>query len=112
MRFTVSIALLALFALGAPPVFAETPAPPLPLASFAAPSTGFIDDSFAVRSDGKAIAFVTTDGASPGALHVAEVGGAQRESPGAPATTTRLYWLGDDRVLVVSRTAARLSGVV
>ncbi len=94
---------LPLFALSSP-ARAEPPAA-APVATFPAPSSGFIDDAFAIRSDGKAIAYLTTDGASQATLHLAEFGGAQTEVPNLPVTVSALHWLGPDRLLIVSRSA-------
>jgi hypothetical protein len=104
-RLALSLALLAA------PVAVVHAQTPTPVASYSPGSAAFIDDAFALRDDGKSIVFVTTDGAAPATLHIAEVGGAQRETPGLPPSTAALYWLGPERVLAVSRDA-RLTGVV
>ncbi len=74
-----------------------------PLAVYSAPSSGFVDDAFAIRDDGRAIAYVITDGATSASLRVAELGGVQSEVTGLPTTVSALYWLGDARLLVVAR---------
>jgi hypothetical protein len=78
-----------------------------PLAVYSAPSSGFVDDAFAIRDDGKAIAYVITDGATSATLRIAELGGLQSEVAGLPTTVNALHWLGPDRVLVVARDADR-----
>src|SRR5258706_16397700 len=103
-RSTFSLALVAL-ALGS-----ASADPPAPIASYPAPSGVFIDDSFALRADGKSIAFVTTDGASPATLHFAELGGAQHEIAGLAPATAAVHWLGPERVRAVPPTPSRLSG--
>jgi hypothetical protein len=70
-----------------------------------APEPGrFIDDAFALRSDGKAIAYATTDGATATTLHLAQIGGGGDKSvPGLPSELAAIHWLDDTRVLVVAR---------
>jgi hypothetical protein len=77
--------------------------PPAPLARFNT-DAGFIDDAFALRPDGKAIAYLTTDGATSATLHIAELASAASELKveGAPADAQAIYWLGPNRVLIVS----------
>src|SRR5579871_2936930 len=79
---------------------------PTPIATYQGPSSGFIDDAFALRDDGKAIAYVVTDGASTASLRMTELGGVQSEIAGLPTAIVAVYWVGADRVLVVSRDAA------
>jgi hypothetical protein len=77
-------------------------APPAPLQRFAAGDAGFIDDPFALRDDGKAVAYVVTDGATTATLHLAELGGSDVKIAGAPVDTVGLEWLSPTRVLVIS----------
>src|SRR3954465_14966903 len=84
--------------LAASPVSA---APPAPLQRFDAAGAGFIDDAMALRDDGKAIAFITTDGATSATLHLADVGGSDVKVAGAPIDATAIHWLSAARVLVV-----------
>jgi hypothetical protein len=80
---------------------------PNPLATYPAPSSGFIDDAFAIREDGKAIAWLTTNGASESTLHIAELGAAPHDITGLPATVVALHWLSSDRILIVTHDSAR-----
>lgn len=64
-------------------------------------SDGFIDDTYALRDDGKAVAYITTDGASAATLHLAEVGGKTVDVTGAPIDAVALAWLSPTRVLVI-----------
>ena len=85
-----------------------TTAAKAPIAKLDAGGAGFIDDAYALRDDGKAIAYLTTDGATAATLHLAEVGGKNVEVAGAPTDAVALAWLGPARVLVVrGRTAPR-----
>jgi hypothetical protein len=65
---------------------------------------GFIDDAYALRDDGKAVAYITTDGASAATLHLAEVGGNNVNIAGAPIDASAVVWLSPTRVLVVRGT--------
>lgn len=76
-------------------------AAPAPLAKYDAGGGGFIDDPFALRDDGKAVAYITTDGATAATLHLAEVGGKEVKVAGAPVDAVALHWLSPSRVLVV-----------
>jgi hypothetical protein len=76
-------------------------AAPTALAHYDAGGAGFIDDPFALRDDGKAVAYLTTDGATSAALHLAEVGGRDVKVDGAPIDAVALHWLSPTRVLVV-----------
>jgi hypothetical protein len=76
-------------------------AAPEPIARYAAGSPGFIDDAYALRDDGKALAYLTTDGATAATLHLADVGGVDAKLAGAPIDAVALHWLGPGRVLVV-----------
>lgn len=76
-------------------------AAPTPLARYDAGGGGFIDDPFALRTDGKALAYITTDGATQATLHLAEVGGSDVKVAGAPTDAIALYWLSPTRVLLV-----------
>jgi hypothetical protein len=62
---------------------------------------GFIDDGYALRDDGKAIAYITTDGATSATLHLVDVGGKDVKVAGAPIDALALAWLSPTRVLVV-----------
>ena len=79
-------------------------AAPEPVARYTAGSGGFIDDGYALRDDGKALAFVTTNGATAATLHLADVGGADVAIASAPVEANSVYWLGPGRALVVSGT--------
>jgi hypothetical protein len=79
---------------------AATAAPPS-LAHYDAGGAGFIDDAYALRADGKAVAYLTTDGATAATLHLAEIGGSDVKVEGAPADAVALHWLSPTRVLVV-----------
>lgn len=78
--------------------------PPRKIDSFK-PESGFIDDPLAFSSDGKLLAYITTDGATASLLHFVAPGG------GAPAvackygsiTPERIEFLDGDRALVVER---------
>lgn len=79
---------------------------PTPLHTFKPDSALFIDDPFVVRDDGKALAYVTTDGANTAALHVAAIPPAGPETivPNLPVDVWKVRFLGaSDRVLVVAR---------
>jgi len=91
---------------GAPAATASAPAPAsgAPEASFK-PATGFIDDPLALRDDGAALAYLTTDGAGTSALHLAALpAGTTPEIvvEGLPGSVRALHFVGPDRVLVVS----------
>jgi hypothetical protein len=73
-----------------------------PVQRFDAGGAGFIDDPFALRDDGKAIAFITTDGATTATLHLADVGGSEVKVAGAPTDAVALHWLAPSRVLIVA----------
>src|SRR5512135_1376326 len=62
---------------------------------------GFIDDGYALRDDGKAIAYITTDGATAATLHLVDVGGKDVKIAGAPIDAVAVAWLSPTRVLVV-----------
>jgi hypothetical protein len=76
-------------------------AAPAPVAHWDTGGKGFIDDAYALRDDGKAVAFITTDGATDATLHFAEVGGKDVAVAGAPTDALALAWLSPTRVLVV-----------
>jgi hypothetical protein len=77
-------------------------AAPTPIQRFVAGSGGgFIDDGYALRDDGKAVAYLTTDGATTATLHLAEVGGNDVAVAGAPVDALAVAWLSPTRVLVV-----------
>jgi len=103
MRTALLLSLaLAGTALAAPLDWAR-PVPPV--AAYKCESSGFIDDSFALRDDGHAIAYLVTDGASQTSLHLAEVPPSKPEVviAGAPLHAAALHWLGPDRLLVVDK---------
>ena len=56
---------------------------------------------YALRDDGKAIAYITTDGATSATLHLADVGGNNVKVGGAPVDALAVAWLSPTRVLVV-----------
>ncbi len=66
-------------------------------------SSVFVDDPFALRTDGKALAWIATDGANSATLHLTELGGADVKVEQAPTTATAIHWLSPARVLVVWR---------
>jgi hypothetical protein len=66
-------------------------------------SSVFVDDPFALRADGKAIAWIATDGANLATLHLSELGGADTKIEQAPTTATSVRWLSPTRVLVIWR---------
>ena len=76
-------------------------AAPSPVQRIDAATDGFIDDGYALRDDGKAIAYITTDGATSATLHLADVGGKDVAVPGAPVDALALAWLSPTRVVVV-----------
>ncbi|MDB4969138.1 MAG: hypothetical protein JWN44_4827 [Myxococcales bacterium] len=76
-------------------------AAPNPLRRFDSAGAGFIDDAMALREDGNAVAFITTDGATTATLHLADIVGSEAKVPGAPPDATALHWLSPGRVLVV-----------
>ena len=100
---------LCVLLLAASPVSA---APPTPLQRFDAAGAGFIDDAVALRDDGKAIAFITTDGATTATLHLADLGGSDVKIAGAPTDVTAIYWLSPTRVLVVNGSDASANAQV
>jgi hypothetical protein len=65
------------------------------------PSGAFVDDAFALRGDGKALAWIATDGAALATLHLSELGGSDVKIDRAPTTATAVRWLSPTRVLVV-----------
>jgi hypothetical protein len=94
MRISLLIAVLA--------YAATASAAPAPLQKYDAGGAGFIDDAFALRDDGKAIAYITTDGATAATLHLADLGGSDVQISGAPLDAVAVHWLSPTRVLVVS----------
>src|SRR6478752_1615008 len=76
-------------------------AAPAAVQRFEAGNDGFIDDGYALRDDGKAVAYITTDGASTATLHLAEIGGNDVKIAGAPVDALALAWLSPTRVLVI-----------
>jgi len=76
-------------------------AAPAALQRFEAGSEGFIDDGYALRDDGKAVAYITTDAATSATLHLADVGGNDVKVAGAPIDALAVAWLSPTRVLIV-----------
>jgi hypothetical protein len=76
-------------------------AAPASVQRIAAGSDGFIDDGYALRDDGKAIAYITTDGATSATLHLTDVGGNDVKVAGAPIDAVAVAWLSPTRVLIV-----------
>ncbi|HEY7957141.1 MAG TPA: hypothetical protein VII38_17670 [Polyangia bacterium] len=78
---------------------------PTPLATFKPDSAVFIDDPFVVRDDGKAVAYISTDGANTAALHLAALPPAGPETiyAGLPVDVWKLRFLSPDRILVIVR---------
>jgi len=73
------------------------------------PATGFIDDAFALRPDGNAIAWLTTDGSGPSTLHLQAIDTSPAPEtvvPGLPSQVSSLWWLDNERLLVVNKTGA------
>ena len=93
---------LTLTALSALPTLAHAADAPQPLATYKTES-GFIDDAYTVRDDGKAVAYVTTDGASGAQLHLVEIGGKENGTAAVSTHVSAIHWLGPERVLVVAR---------
>jgi hypothetical protein len=56
-----------------------------------------------MSDDGKAVAYITTDGASSATLHLADIGATEVKVDGLPVDVSTIYWLGPGRVLVVRR---------
>jgi hypothetical protein len=105
-RFLFAVLAVTRAAAAAPLGWAE---PVQPVAVYKPDESSFIDDAFALREDGRAIAYLTTDGDSRASLHLDEV---PRTHPGAtipnaPLHAIAIYWLAADRVLVVDRDAER-----
>jgi hypothetical protein len=76
-------------------------AAPAPVQRFDSDASGFIDDAFTMRADGKAVAYITTDGATTATLHLADLGGTDVKVPGAPIDAVGIEWMSPTRVLVV-----------
>lgn len=104
-----ALSLIILFATevshGAPGTWADRVAP---IAVYKPDEASFIDDAFALRGDGRSIAYLTTDGATQASLHLANVPADQTEVlvAHAPTHAAAIHWLGNDRVLVVDRDPA------
>src|SRR3954451_7343289 len=79
----------------------EAHAAPAPIARFTVTGAGFIDDGYVLSDDGKAVAYIITDGATSASLPLAEVGGADVQIEGAPIDVAALHWVAPGRVLVV-----------
>jgi hypothetical protein len=80
---------------------ASASAAPAAVQRFASDDGGFIDDAYALRSDGKAVAYLTTDGATTATLHLADLGGTDVKVVGAPIDAVAVEWLSPTRVLIV-----------
>jgi hypothetical protein len=76
-------------------------AAPAPVQRFDSDASGFVDDAFALRADGKAVAYLTTDGATTATLHLANLGGTDVNVAGAPIDAVAIEWLSPTRVLIV-----------
>lgn len=76
--------------------------PPAAVQRFDAGGAGFIDDPVALRDDGKAIAFIVTDGATSATLHLATIGGDEIKIANAPVDALGIEWLSPTRVLVIT----------
>ncbi len=76
-------------------------AAPVAVQKLDAGGEGFIDDGYALRDDGKAVAYITTDGATTATLHLADIGGKDVQVAGAPVDALAVAWLSPTRVLVV-----------
>lgn len=76
-------------------------AAPAAVQRFDAGSDGFIDDAYALRDDGKAVAYITTDGATAATLHLADIGGKNVDVAGAPTDAVAVAWLSPTRILVI-----------
>lgn len=83
-----------------------------PIAHFDSGGSGFIDDAFAVSADGKAVAFLTTDGASAAVLHLFPIGGAEVKIEDAPFDAVALYFLAPERILIVHGSDGNLTANV
>ncbi|HUS66131.1 MAG TPA: hypothetical protein VMZ28_16375 [Kofleriaceae bacterium] len=93
--------LAALLCLAAPALAA----PPAPIWQVKTDASGFIDDPFALRDDGKAVAYITTDGAEAAKLHLAMIPAWKPDVviPGVSAHAVAIHWLSPERVLVVAK---------
>lgn len=81
-----------------------------PIATFPAPSFGFIDDGFALREDGGAIAWVVTDGAESAELHLATLpDGKDKVVHKISPKTISVRWLSPAQVLVVAKEGAKVT---
>src|SRR5207302_800269 len=94
MRTTLLLSLVMAGTALAVPLDWATPVQPI--GAYKSDSDAYIDDSYALRDDGKAIAYITTDGASKASLHLADVppSGPGSAIAGAPPNTSAIYWLG------------------
>lgn len=82
-------------------------APPKPLAELKVEGD-FIDDAFALRADGQAIAYLVTDGATRCKLYLQPLpAGTPAVVEGCPTHATQVHWLGEGRVLVVAQDGER-----
>jgi hypothetical protein len=101
----LAVVLMAAGGAWAQPTTATTtsPVPKTALVKFDTGGAGFIDDAYALRDDGKAIAYITTDGATAATLHLAEVGGKNVEVAGAPTDALAVAWLTPAKVLAALR---------
>jgi hypothetical protein len=81
-------------------------AQPTPMAEIKPAEGSFIDDALALRADGGAVAYVTTDGSAHAVLHLHELRPpADQAVPLASGEVAALAWVGRARVLVIFRGA-------
>jgi hypothetical protein len=74
------------------------------VATFPTPSFGFIDDVFALREDGGAIAYLVTDGADRTELHLATLpDGKHAVVPKVSPKTSSILWWSPTQVLLVAK---------
>ena len=91
----LAVVLMAAGGAWAQPTTATTtsPVPKTALVKFDTGGAGFIDDAYALRDDGKAIAYLTTDGATGG--DAASGGGRRQERRGRRRADRRRWrWRG------------------
>jgi hypothetical protein len=81
-----------------------------PIATFPAPSFGFIDDVFALRDDGGAVAFVVTDGADRAELHLATLPDAKDKVVAKISPkTVAVRWLSATQVLLIAKDGEKVT---
>ncbi len=77
-------------------------APPAPIARLEAPEGRFFDDPVAITPEGKSLALVSTDAASPSTLHLwSPEAKSELLASGLPTPIVALHFLAPQRVLVV-----------